>query len=66
MCCSSGGLIRNTTGVTTAPARQIALQVMPTSGQFAISTTTRSPADTPSFTSPPDTRQARSNRSPER
>ncbi len=25
MCCNSAGLIRNTTGVTTAPARQMAL-----------------------------------------
>jgi hypothetical protein len=39
---------------------------MPTSGQFAISTTTRSPGEIPSFTSPDDTRHARSNSSPER
>src|SRR5215468_3738570 len=39
---------------------------MPTSGQFAIRTTTRSPAATPSFASPDDARQARSNSSPDR
>ena len=54
------------TGVTTAPARQIAEYAMATSGQLAIVTITRSPGRTPSSIRPAARRRERSNRSWER
>ena len=62
-CRSSASLSRNTTGVTTAPARQIAPYATSTSGPLAMQTTTRSPGRTPSPTRPPVSRRTASSRS---
>ena len=45
---SSAGGSRNVTGVTTPPARHTAVYAIPTSGQLAIVTITRSPGAMPS------------------
>ena len=66
MCASSTGGSRKIAGVTTAPARQTALYAIDTSGQFAISTTTRSPGRTPRSISAPASLVPRSCSSPER
>jgi hypothetical protein len=61
-CRSSSSLTRKISGVTTTPARHAAVYVMSTSGQLAISTTSRSPGRTPSRISPAANRDARSAR----
>ena len=66
MCRNSTAGVRNTTGVTTAPARQTALYVINTSGQLAMRTTQRSPRCTPSSIRPPVARRARVTSSEER
>ncbi len=62
---SSAADTRKTTGVTTAPARHSALYNTGTSGQLAMTTTTRSPGHTPSRRSPDATRLARSSSAPD-
>jgi hypothetical protein len=64
-CRSSGSVCRKITGVTTAPARQIARYETNTSGVFIIITTTRSPGATPCARRPPAVRADRSWISPE-
>ena len=66
MCASSSPETRNTTGVITAPARQSAPYAISTSGQLAMSTTTRSPGRTPSAAKPAAVRPARSRSSADR
>ena len=59
-CPSSSSLTRKSSGVTTAPARHAAVYVIRTSGQLAISTSSRSPGRTPRPASPVPSLAARS------
>ena len=59
-CRSSSSLTRKISGVTTAPARHAAVYVIRTSGQLAISTSSRSPGRTPRPASPVPSRDPRS------
>ena len=56
---SSAVLARKISGVATRPAHQHAWYVIPTSGQFAIRMTTRSPGCSPAASRPPASRRAR-------